>query len=249
MIIGLCGAQGAGKDTVGGILESKHGFVKLAFASAIKDVLSAMFSWPRDMLEGLTKESREWRETPNEYWSDKLAIPDFSPRKAMQIVGTDLFRNQLNKDIWINIIENKIMMLRESGENHRFFQVYPERNQRFLHVYPERNQRFLHVYPPKADIPKADIPKADIPKADIPNINIVITDCRFANEFDMIRKFPEARIIKIVKDQHVQMTATHSSENDWTNVDCEILKNNGSIESLELNLDNMIYSSLSASSS
>lgn len=197
MIIGLCGAQGAGKDTVGGILESKHGFVKLAFASAIKDILSALFSWPRDMLEGLTKESREWRETPNEYWSNKLAIPDFSPRRAMQIVGTDLFRNHLNQDIWINIIENKIMTLRESD----------------------------------------------------PNVNIVITDCRFANEFDMIRKFPEARIIKIVKDTHVEIGATHSSENDWTNVDCEILQNNGSIESLGLNLDAMIYSSLSASSS
>ena len=197
MIIGLCGAQGAGKDTVGGILESKHGFVKLAFASAIKDILSALFSWPRDMLEGLTKESREWRETPNEYWSNKLAIQDFSPRRAMQIVGTDLFRNHLNQDIWINIIENKIMTLRESD----------------------------------------------------PNINIVITDCRFANEFDMIRKFSEAMIIKIVKDTHVELTPAHSSENDWTNVDCEILQNNGSIESLGLNLDAMIYSSLSASSS
>lgn len=197
MIIGLCGAQGAGKDTVGGILESKHGFVKLAFASAIKDILSALFSWPRDMLEGLTTESREWRETPNEYWSNKLAIQDFSPRRAMQIVGTDLFRNHLNQDIWINIIENKIMTLRESD----------------------------------------------------PNINIVITDCRFANEFDMIRKFYEARIIKIVKDTHIEIGATHSSENDWTNVDCEILQNNGSIESLGLNLDAMIYSSLSASSS
>jgi hypothetical protein len=169
------------------------------------------------MLEGLTKESRKWRETPNEYWSNKLAIPDFSPRRAMQIVGTDLFRNHLNQDIWINIIENKIMMLRESGENHRFFQVYP--------------------------------PKADIPKADIPNVNIVITDCRFANEFDMIRKFPEARIIKIVKDAHIEIGATHSSENDWTNVECEILQNNGSIESLGINIDTMIYSSLSASSS
>lgn len=197
MIIGLCGAQGAGKDTVGGILESKHGFVKLAFASAIKDILSALFSWPRDMLEGLTTESREWRETPNEYWSNKLAIQDFSPRRAMQIVGTDLFRNHLNQDIWINIIENKIMTLRESD----------------------------------------------------PNINIVITDCRFANEFDMIRKFSEAMIIKIVKDTHVELTPAHSSENDWTNVDCEILQNNGSIESLGLNLDAMIYSSLSASSS
>ena len=43
MIIGLSGIQGAGKDTVGDILISEYGFVKLSFGSALKDVISALF--------------------------------------------------------------------------------------------------------------------------------------------------------------------------------------------------------------
>jgi len=35
MIIGLCGNQGAGKDTVGDILISDYGFIKLTFASTL----------------------------------------------------------------------------------------------------------------------------------------------------------------------------------------------------------------------
>lgn len=58
IIIGLCGAQGAGKDTVGEILINEYGFHKLSFASALKDMLAALFSWPRELLEGDTEESR-----------------------------------------------------------------------------------------------------------------------------------------------------------------------------------------------
>ena len=58
MIIGLCGAQGSGKDTVANILVSKYGFVRISFATALKDVVAILFSWPREMLEGDTPESR-----------------------------------------------------------------------------------------------------------------------------------------------------------------------------------------------
>lgn len=36
MIIGLCGYAGAGKDALGQILVERHGFVRLAFADAVK---------------------------------------------------------------------------------------------------------------------------------------------------------------------------------------------------------------------
>ena len=36
MIIGLSGIQGAGKDTVGEILISEYGFVKLSFGSTLE---------------------------------------------------------------------------------------------------------------------------------------------------------------------------------------------------------------------
>ena len=94
MIIGLCGIQGAGKDTVGDILVSEYGFIKLTFASTLKDIVSVLFSWPRDLLEGITEESRIWRETVDDFWTEKTGFENFTPRKALQLIGTDLFKMQ-----------------------------------------------------------------------------------------------------------------------------------------------------------
>lgn len=43
MIIGLCGEQGCGKDTATNILISEYGFIKLTFASTLKDVVAILF--------------------------------------------------------------------------------------------------------------------------------------------------------------------------------------------------------------
>lgn len=109
LIIGVCGFAGAGKDTFANYLVENHGFRIFSFAEALKDVLSIVFSWDRKMLEGDTKESREWRERVDETWANELKIENFSPRKAMQIIGTDLFRNFFHQDIWAIVLKNKIL--------------------------------------------------------------------------------------------------------------------------------------------
>lgn len=112
MLLGLCGTQGAGKDTVASILIQYHGFLKLSFAQVLKDAVAVIFSWSRDLLEGDTAYSREWREQIDPYWAEKTGIPDFTPRKALQMVGTDLFRNHLYEDIWIHIMEKKYLEIK-----------------------------------------------------------------------------------------------------------------------------------------
>ena len=99
MLIALYGGQGAGKDTVANILIQYHGFIKLSFAQVLKDAVATIFLWPRDLLEGDTEYSREWREKMDPYWAEKTGIYDFSPRKALQYIGTDLFRNHFCQDI------------------------------------------------------------------------------------------------------------------------------------------------------
>lgn len=116
-IIGVVGFAGSGKDTVGNELISKYGYSKESFAGTLKDLAAVLFGWPRDMLEGATKESREWREQPDEWWEAKLEWskhpgrylgPRFTPRIALQLMGTDVMRRHFHDDIWIISLQNKL---------------------------------------------------------------------------------------------------------------------------------------------
>ena len=108
MIIGVLGFIGSGKGTVGDIL-SDLGFKKESFASHLKDVTAVMFNWDRNLLEGDTDESREFREKADPYWSSKFE-KDFTPRLALQLMGTEVGRNVFDTNFWVHCIENKIVM-------------------------------------------------------------------------------------------------------------------------------------------
>ena len=105
MIIGLVGFIGSGKGTVGDILEQK-GFIKDSFAKPLKDVCSVMFGWPRELLEGDTEVSRKWREEPDNYWSEKFGR-QFTPREALQLMGTEAGRDVFHKDVWVISLLNR----------------------------------------------------------------------------------------------------------------------------------------------
>lgn len=115
MIIGLVGFIGSGKDTVASKFIS-YGCTKDSFAAPLKDACAAVFGWPRELLEGDTVESREFRETPDMFWTRKLGIDNFTPRLALQLVGTDVLRNHFSKDIWLNSLEYRIRTRRDAGD-------------------------------------------------------------------------------------------------------------------------------------
>ncbi len=117
IIVGFCGSAGSGKDTAADYLVNQYHFTKLSFADTLKDVLAIVFRWDRDMLEGKSDISRKWREEIDEFWAHELAIPDFTPRKAMQLVGTDLFRNILSEEIWVSNMKCKIHEIVSKGGN------------------------------------------------------------------------------------------------------------------------------------
>lgn len=105
MLIGVVGFIGSGKGTVGDILEQK-GYIKDSFAKPLKDAVSCMFGWPRDLLEGDTEVSRKWREEPDVYWSEKFDR-EFTPREALQLMGTEAGRDVFHKDIWVISLLNR----------------------------------------------------------------------------------------------------------------------------------------------
>ena len=109
MIIGTIGFIGSGKGTVADILVEKKGFTKLAFADAVKDATAAIFGWPRALLEGDTEESRKFRETRDEWWSEKTG-KHITPRYMLQIMGTEAGRDVFHPDLWILALEKKLGM-------------------------------------------------------------------------------------------------------------------------------------------
>lgn len=108
MLIALVGFIGSGKDTTGRHLVETHGFKDLAFADALKDALCAIFGWDRELIDGKTPQSREWRNRVDLWWARRLNIPHFTPRWAMQNVGTDCLRKHLHDDLWIARVEREI---------------------------------------------------------------------------------------------------------------------------------------------
>lgn len=107
MIIGVCGFIGSGKDTIADYLVNIHQFRRDSFASTLKDAISNVFGWDREMLEGRSKRSREWREKRDDWWSERLGR-EINPRLMLQLWGTEVCRGGFHDDIWIASLENKL---------------------------------------------------------------------------------------------------------------------------------------------
>lgn len=114
MIIGVTGFIGSGKDTVADYLQNFHEFRRESFADSLKDAVSSVFGWDRTLLEGRTKEAREWREQIDPWWAERLDMPTLTPRWVLQYWGTEVCRKNFHDDIWIASLENK---LRTSKDN------------------------------------------------------------------------------------------------------------------------------------
>ena len=113
MILGVTGFIGSGKDTVADYLCTFHGYKRISFAASLKDAIASIFGWDRELLEGTTKSSREWREQIDPWWSERLG-KEITPRYILQYWGTEVCRNGFHPDIWVASVENK---LRKSTDN------------------------------------------------------------------------------------------------------------------------------------
>ena len=216
MIIGLVGLKGSGKDTVADYFISHYdNWIKGSFADSLKDTCACVFGWDRELLEGSTQDSRAWRETIDTWWSEKLNRQGFTPRVALQIVGTELWRNQFHDDIWLLSFEKKLLTIQE---------------------------------------------------------NVIITDCRFSNEIELIRRL-NGLIVRIkrgvdppwwdtaVEDNKARedefdynspmmpkvYPEVHASEHSWPG--CEVdytIYNDSTFDDLENTIKNLVQDPLAS---
>ena len=206
MIIGITGFMGSGKDTVAKMFVEK-GAVQDSFAAPLKDLCASVFGWDRHMLEGDTVASRDFRETADIYWTRKLGIDNFTPRLALQLLGTDIMRTHFNQDIWLDSLEYRIR------KNNPADQI------------------------------------------------VVVSDCRFKNELDLIKQL-DGVVIHVIRDdlpewyetavhanqgsvpaKHTMETrfaSVHASEWRWVGYDFDYeIYNTGTLQELQSQVDNI----------
>jgi len=101
MIIGFTGRKYHGKDTAAKRL-IKNGYTPMSFAEPIKEIAKMLFGFSENQMNGNQKEDIDSR------WN-------ISPREALQFIGTELFREQIQRllpdigsDFWVKSLENRI---------------------------------------------------------------------------------------------------------------------------------------------
>jgi hypothetical protein len=90
MIIGLCGRKGCGKSSFADYAV-ELGLKKLSFASPIKNALEAMG------VDEVRLNDPDLKERPTSY-----VFGGLTPRRLMQLLGTEFGRNLVSNSIWID---------------------------------------------------------------------------------------------------------------------------------------------------
>lgn len=147
-IIALMGNKGAGKDTVAKFIEKNNTkydkVVIMSFADALKDAVSDIFNFRRDLLEGDTVESREWRETEIPYLSDVMH-KHVTPRYLLQQIGTNILRKHLYDDLWVDSVLVKIHIMEDQAKKAKQQYLYVITDCRFANEIFKLSQSGNHV--------------------------------------------------------------------------------------------------------
>ncbi len=123
-LVGIGGRLAAGKDAVADHLGEKHGWVKLGMSDPLLEVAVTLDPFiPYREYED-TKYGRPLEEPKNIRLSklvDRLGYVEAKEnrevRRFLQVLGTDVGRNMIDKDIWVRKAEDSILAQMAKGKN------------------------------------------------------------------------------------------------------------------------------------
>ena len=106
MILGLTGPMGSGKDTVADWLQLNHLMTRYAFADPLKAMTAALIEFTQTKHikpdPNAYVRDRDLKDTPTPYLANQ------TPRRIMQMLGTEWGRETVDPDFWVYIMASRI---------------------------------------------------------------------------------------------------------------------------------------------
>ena len=150
-VIILTGSAGSGKDTVAQAL--KNHFEKMEeakFSAALKDLVCDMFIWDRNRIDSDLEYKQEIARWPGGGAVSNTSAGPRTRRELLQLVGTDMVRDMIDKDFWV-----KRTLLQMRMESHpdsrwvvsdcRFWNEYEALKRSFNECFVLRLHRMGHT--------------------------------------------------------------------------------------------------------
>src|SRR5580765_4308102 len=113
MILGLIGPKQSGKTTLARLLSAQLDFRRISLADPLRDMLRSLLyaqECPEHLIEAMLH--GHLKEEPSPYFSNR------SPRYAMQTLGTEWGRLNMDPNFWTTICINTIQNLQSQGHPH-----------------------------------------------------------------------------------------------------------------------------------
>lgn len=159
-LIGITGRAGSGKDLVKSIIKDKiyPNYSTVRFADKLKQAAEVMFGWTQEQIE-----DRDFKEAIDPVWG-------FSPRKAMQLLGTEYGRG-LREDLWIHSV--RVLLQSPSTEGLIVSDVRFDNEAEFIR---ENGGTLLHIQRPNGDETALSTHASEIPVTILPSDKVIIND-------------------------------------------------------------------------
>ena len=123
-LVALGGRLRAGKDAVGDYLAREHGFVKVGMSDALAEALYVLnplvvTDYPERV--GRFRTTTTWEPIRYRDLVDAVGYADAKKheevRRLLQVLGTDVGRDMISKDVWTTIMRRKILDLLGEGKS------------------------------------------------------------------------------------------------------------------------------------
>jgi len=254
MIIGISGKIGSGKDTIADIIKhlddiaypavstiTKHNWKVVKFADAVKDIVCIITGCTREQLEDADFKNSylptSWINDPDDVYYTDILNTEYTYRNLLQIIGTNLFRNRIHKDVWVNALFSKYTAEAAAPGDVPYYYVYGN-----CIMECEREGNYFRITNGEVEMSKPESELIALGAKKVAYIpNWIITDVRFGNEVEAV-KARGGTLIRVNRKRYVEYKGQMVEAEDMHPSECSLdfyksfdytIDNNGTLEELK----------------